>query len=69
MDYYKPVVVGYGIAQNSLGLLDFNKKFRVLVQNQARHCRNAEQAFNKSVLFPDRIYISEDLDSKYVLLI
>ncbi|WP_091433787.1 ABC transporter permease [Flavobacterium degerlachei] len=63
------VVVGYGIAQKfSMGLLDFNKNLEVLVPKPGKGTvENAEQAFNKSDVFPVGIYaISEDLDSKYV---
>ncbi|HEY4617564.1 MAG TPA: FtsX-like permease family protein [Flavobacterium sp.] len=63
------VVVGYGIAQKfSMGLLDFNKNLEVLVPKPGKGTvENAEQAFNKSEVYPVGIYaISEDLDSKYV---
>lgn len=63
------VVVGYGIAQKfSMGLLDFNKTLEVLVPKPGKGTiENAEQAFNKSEIYPIGIYaISEDLDSKYV---
>ncbi|WP_173851084.1 FtsX-like permease family protein [Flavobacterium sp. 28A] len=63
------VVVGYGIAQKfSLGLLDFNNQLEVMVPKPGKGTiENAEQAFNKSVVYPVGIYaISEDLDSKYV---
>jgi lipoprotein-releasing system permease protein len=63
------VVVGYGIAQKfSLGLLDFNKTLEVLVPKPGKGTvENAEQAFNKSAVFPTGIYaISEDIDSKYI---
>ncbi|WP_369769656.1 ABC transporter permease [Flavobacterium sp. WC2416] len=63
------VVVGYGIAQKfSMGLLDYNKTLEVLVPKPGKGTiENAEQAFNKSEVFPIGIYaISEDLDSKYV---
>ena len=63
------VVVGYGIAQQfSMGLLDFNNQLEVWVPKPGKGTiENAEQAFNKSELYPIGIYaISEDLDSKYV---
>lgn len=63
------VVVGYGIAQKfSMGLLDFNNQLEVMVPKPGKGTiENAEQAFNKSVVYPVGIYaISEDLDSKYV---
>ena len=63
------VVVGYGIAQKfSMGLLDFNKNLEVLVPKPGKGTvENAEQAFNKSEVYPVGIYaISEDLDSKYI---
>lgn len=63
------VVVGYGIAQQfSMGLLDFNNQLEVLVPKPGKGTiENAEQAFNKSEVYPIGIYaISEDLDSKYV---
>jgi lipoprotein-releasing system permease protein len=63
------VVVGYGIAQKfSMGLLDFNNQLEVLVPRPGKGTiESAEQAFNKSDVFPVGIYaISEDLDSKYV---
>ncbi|UQD55411.1 FtsX-like permease family protein [Flavobacterium sp. K5-23] len=63
------VVVGYGIAQKfSMGLLDFNNQLEVLVPRPGKGTiESAEQAFNKSDVFPIGIYaISEDLDSKYV---
>ncbi len=63
------VVVGYGIAQKfSMGLLDFNNQLEVWVPKPGKGTiENAEQAFNKSEVYPIGIYaISEDLDSKYV---
>jgi len=63
------VVVGYGIAQQfSMGLLDFNNQLEVWVPKPGKGTiENAEQAFNKSEVYPIGIYaISEDLDSKYV---
>ncbi|WP_413999586.1 ABC transporter permease [Flavobacterium sp. W1B] len=63
------VIVGYGIAQKfSMGLLDFNKQLEVLVPKPGKGTiENAEQAFNKSEVYPVGVYaISEDLDSKYV---
>jgi lipoprotein-releasing system permease protein len=65
------VVVGYGIAQKfSLGLLDFNRIGSSGAKTRKRAIENPEEAFNKTDLIPVGIYaISEDLDSKYVLLI
>lgn len=63
------VVVGFGFVQKlSLGLLDFNKHLEVLVPKAGKGTiENADQAFNKSEIFPIGIYaINEDLDSKYV---
>ncbi|MEZ7515620.1 ABC transporter permease [Flavobacterium frigidarium] len=63
------VVVGYGIAQKfSMGLLDFNNQLEVWVPKPGKGTiESAEQAFNKSQVYPIGIYaISEDLDSKYV---
>jgi lipoprotein-releasing system permease protein len=63
------VVVGYGIAQKfSMGLLDFNNQLEVWVPKPGKGTiESAEQAFNKSDVYPIGIYaISEDLDSKYV---
>ncbi|WP_164905445.1 ABC transporter permease [Flavobacterium sufflavum] len=63
------VVVGFGFVQKlSLGLLDFNKHLEVLVPKAGKgNIENAEEAFNKSEIFPIGIYaINEDLDSKYV---
>jgi len=63
------VVVGYGIANKlSMGLLDFNKHLDVLVPKPGKGTiENAEQAFNKTEIYPVGIYaINEDLDSKYV---
>lgn len=63
------VVVGFGLVQKlSLGLMDFNKHLEVLVPKAGKGTiENAEQAFNKSEIFPVGIYaINEDLDSKYV---
>ena len=63
------VVVGFGLVQKlSLGLMDFNKHLEVLVPKAGKgNIENAEQAFNKSEIFPVGIYaINEDLDSKYV---
>ena len=65
------VVVGYGIAQKlSMGLLDFNTQLEILAPKPGKgtiDIGNAEQAFNKTAVFPVGIYaISEDLDSKYV---
>ncbi|MBC5837331.1 ABC transporter permease [Flavobacterium muglaense] len=63
------VVVGYGIAQKfSMGLLDFNNQLEVWVPKPGKGTiENAEQAFNKSQVYPIGIYaISPDLDSKYV---
>lgn len=65
------VVVGYGIAQKfSMGLLDFNNQLEVWVPKPGKGTiENAEQAFNKSEVYPIGIYaISEDLDSKYVFV-
>ncbi|MFA9188957.1 FtsX-like permease family protein [Flavobacterium sp. FBOR7N2.3] len=65
----RQVVVGFGFVQKlSLGLLDFNKHLEVLVPKAGKGTiENAEQAFNKSEIFPIGIYaINEDLDSKYV---
>ncbi|KDN55157.1 membrane protein [Flavobacterium seoulense] len=63
------VVVGFGFVQKlSLGLLDFNKHLEVLVPKAGKGTiESAEDAFNKSEIFPVGIYaINEDLDSKYV---
>ncbi|MFC5681914.1 FtsX-like permease family protein [Flavobacterium sp. MAHUQ-51] len=63
------VVVGFGLVQKlSLGLMDFNKHLEVLVPKAGKGTiENAEQAFNKSEIFPVGVYaINEDLDSKYV---
>jgi lipoprotein-releasing system permease protein len=63
------VILGYGTAHKfSLGLLDFNNQLEILVPKPGKGTiENAEQAFNKSAVFPVGIYaISEDLDSKYV---
>ena len=63
------VVIGYGISQKlSLGLLDFNNPFEVLVPKAgAGTIESPDQAFSKSQLIPVGIYaINEELDSKYV---
>jgi lipoprotein-releasing system permease protein len=63
------VVVGYGIAQKlSMGLLDFNTAFEVLVPKPGKGAiENPEDSFNKTTLLPVGIYnINEDLDLKYV---
>jgi lipoprotein-releasing system permease protein len=63
------VVVGYGIANKlSLGLLDFNNRFEVLVPRKGKNVIESENdGFYKSVLIPSGIYaVNEDLDSKYV---
>ena len=63
------VVIGYGIAaQLSIGLLDYNNYFEVLVPKPGKgNIENPREAFNKMILAPVGIYaISEDLDSKYV---
>ncbi|WP_026708497.1 ABC transporter permease [Flavobacterium frigidarium] len=63
------VVMGYGIAQKfSMGLLDFNNQLEVWVPKPGKGTiESAEQAFNKSQVYPIGIYaISPDLDSKYV---
>ena len=63
------VVVGYGIANKlSLGLLDFNNRFEVLVPRKGKSVIESESdGFYKSVLIPSGIYaVNEDLDSKYV---
>jgi lipoprotein-releasing system permease protein len=63
------VVIGYGIAaQLSMGLLDYNNYFEVLVPKPGKgNIENPTEAFNKMILNPVGIYaISEDLDSKYV---
>jgi lipoprotein-releasing system permease protein len=59
------------IAQKfSMGLLDFNKQLEILVPKPEKELLQIPQAFNKTDVFPVGIYaISEDLDSKYVLLI
>lgn len=63
------VVIGYGIVQQfSMGLLDYNNYFEVLVPKPGKgNIENPAEAFNKMILTPVGIYaISEDLDSKYV---
>lgn len=63
------VVLGYGIAEKfSMGLLDYNNKFEVLVPKPGKGAiENPAEAFNKSAIIPVGVYaISEDLDSKYV---
>ncbi len=63
------VVVGYGFASKlSLGILDYNKHLEVLVPRPGKgSIESAEQAFNKSEIFPVGVYaINDDLDSKYV---
>lgn len=63
------VVLGFGLVQKlSLGLMDFNKHLEVLVPKAGKgNIESAEDAFNKSEIFPIGIYaINEDLDSKYV---
>lgn len=64
-------VVGYGIANKfSLGLLDFNAVFEVLVPKPGKGTiENPEESFNQAILIPVGIYaISEDLDSKFVFV-
>jgi hypothetical protein len=46
------VVVGYGITKIFVGTTRFQQTIRVLVPNPQRQYRNAEQAFNKSVIVP-----------------
>jgi lipoprotein-releasing system permease protein len=63
------VVIGYGIVQQfSMGLLDYNNYFEVLVPKPGKgNIENPAEAFNKMILTPVGIYaINEDLDSKYV---
>jgi lipoprotein-releasing system permease protein len=60
------------VAQNSPRLLDFNRQAIGSSGAKTRKgaIENPEEAFNKTDLIPVGIYaISEDLDSKYVLLI
>lgn len=63
------VVVGYGTANKfSMGLLDYNNSFEVLVPKPGKgNIENPSEAFNKAVVIPVGIYaISEEYDSKYV---